>query len=130
MFGRLWAGRDKARAAMAEARTLLEQEEKKRWQLLLARLGWVNQANKTREGRVLGWPADQLASSILSALLLEQHASNEVLQESLARKEYAHSLEAELTRQRQMREEAERDAKSLEAERDARNVRRAGAEGL
>jgi polysaccharide pyruvyl transferase WcaK-like protein len=65
-FRRLWEMRDEVRAAMSRARATLEVEEERRWQRLLAGLGW--------RGPVEVPATDRLAATALTALALERQA--------------------------------------------------------
>lgn len=81
---RLWEGRAEARAAMTAARPLLEAQEERRWQRLLACLGWWREPQRSSEPlksgqpgeapAALGWPASRLAAAALGALALERQA--------------------------------------------------------
>ena len=70
-------GHEEVRAAMTRARALLELQEERRWRLLLARLGWLRQAEEQNRATPLGWSADQVVAPALAALALERQASDE-----------------------------------------------------
>ena len=80
-FRRLWSQREEVAAAMTRAREPLAAQEERRWQQLLARLGWTRESAQSAEPPVatlLGWPADRtdrLAAAALAALALERQAS-------------------------------------------------------
>jgi len=73
---RLWNQREELREAMVRARTPLELQEERRWQLLLSRLGWLPQTGEEQMARPLGWPPDQLAEATLAALALDREAND------------------------------------------------------
>ena len=79
-FRRLWSQREEVAAAMTRAREPFEAREERRWQQLLARLGWTRKSDQSGEPTVatlLGWPADRvdrLAAAALAALALERQA--------------------------------------------------------
>jgi polysaccharide pyruvyl transferase WcaK-like protein len=72
----LWERRDEVRSAMTQARASLELQEDRRWQRLLARLGWLQEPGEAPGATPLGWPADRLAAAVLSALALERQAGD------------------------------------------------------
>jgi len=80
-FRRLWGQREEIAAAMTRAREPLAAQEERRWQQLLARLGWRQPGQQPGEqpaAELLGWPAGQsgrLAAAALSALVLQRQAS-------------------------------------------------------
>jgi polysaccharide pyruvyl transferase WcaK-like protein len=71
---RLWDGRKEVQATMAQAREQLALQEERRWQRLLARLGWLPEPEKEAGPILLGRPAGELAVAALSALTLEREA--------------------------------------------------------
>jgi polysaccharide pyruvyl transferase WcaK-like protein len=75
-FRRLWDRREEARAAMQRARAPLELQEERRWQRLLARLGWQPAPDEVPGATWLGWPAERLAPAALATLALEREASD------------------------------------------------------
>jgi len=75
-FRRLWGRREEARGTMEGARASIGLREGRRWQLLLARLGWQQEAGEAPEAALFGWPAGQLAGAALGALALEREAGD------------------------------------------------------
>jgi polysaccharide pyruvyl transferase WcaK-like protein len=73
---RLWDGRDEVKATMSRARERLAVQEERRWQRLLARLGWLPEPD-AETGTLLGRPAGELAATALSALTLEREAKDD-----------------------------------------------------